>query len=236
MNGEIVPPPEFPGPVFVELVYFFLYYLMKFTSEAIWAWSFLWEKVLKYSISLVDIELLELIYFFYTSFGSLYLSRNLSFHLNYWIYWHRFFLLLCSFIILLMSVGSVVIPLSIHGINCLGLHFFFFFLSVWLEIYQFYINFIGTLKELSFGFTDFSMVFLFYILLIFVFYFWPSAAYFKFTVFVVSYDGNLDHWLQDTNHYKMSNQKVCSRYSSLVISSPYQSLIFKPYFFDKMKV
>lgn len=83
MNGEIVPPPEFPGRVFVELVYFFLYYLMKFTSEAIWAWSFLCEKVLKYSISLVDIELLELIYFFYTSFSSLYLSRNLSFHLNY---------------------------------------------------------------------------------------------------------------------------------------------------------
>lgn len=43
INWKVFPPPEFLGGVLVELVLFLplFYYLVEFTSEAIWAWSFL---------------------------------------------------------------------------------------------------------------------------------------------------------------------------------------------------
>lgn len=67
---------QFYGRDCVELVFFFLYMFCRIYSEASWAWNFLCRKIFT-EIKFLRYRTIWVIYFF-KSFGSLSLSRNLS--------------------------------------------------------------------------------------------------------------------------------------------------------------
>lgn len=134
MSQEIYPSLQFSGSVSIELV-LFLKILVKFSSTALWDFSFLWGKILK------QIQFLKQILGY---LGYLFFFLCL-FHLNCQTYWHKVYNI--SFVLLIYIESSDMTSLS-PNFGHLCLLSLFPLLSV-----QKFVKFIGHLKA-AFGFIS----------------------------------------------------------------------------------